>query len=165
MWLNECFLNSWHYNYEASMKCIRKVQCFCNLCVTKVNDNLKITSVRSSLDLNNKFELEKFAFKKNKKHNFKRLFLKSWGKFRVKTNIFRKFIQFSSKQVCFLHALPTWKNGRGLRPLQPPVPLLPARRAQRVRGGRLFKGIWGKRSFWKTVFCIVYNSAYRAYGQ
>ena len=28
---------------------------FCNLCATKVNNNLEITSVRSSLDLGNKF--------------------------------------------------------------------------------------------------------------
>ena len=39
-------------------KYIRKDQCFCNFCATKVNDNLEITSVRSSLDLGNKFELE-----------------------------------------------------------------------------------------------------------
>ena len=36
----------------------RKAQCFFNLGATKVNDNLEITSVRSSLDLGNKFELE-----------------------------------------------------------------------------------------------------------
>ena len=32
-------------------------------------------------------------------------------------------IQFSSKQRCFLHALPTWAHGRVLCPLQPQVPL------------------------------------------
>ena len=51
------------------------------------------------------------------------MYLKSYSEFRVKTNIYRKFIQFSSKQRCFLHALPTWVHGRGLRHLQPPSPL------------------------------------------
>ena len=50
--------------------------------------------------------------KRNKKRNFKRLYLKSYGEFRVKTNIFKKFIQFSSKRWWF--ALPTWVHGRGL---------------------------------------------------
>ena len=40
---------------------------------------------------------EKLAFKKSKKRNFKRLYLKSQVEFSVETNIFRKFIQFSSK--------------------------------------------------------------------
>ena len=35
-------------------KCIEKFKCSCNLCVTKVDNNLEITSVRSSLDLGNK---------------------------------------------------------------------------------------------------------------
>ena len=66
---------------------------------------------------------EKLALKKNKYGNFKRLYLKSYSKFRGKTSIFRKFIQFSSKQsgfssVVFLHALPTWVQVRGLRFLQ-----------------------------------------------
>ena len=50
----------------------------------------------------------------------------------VETNIFRKFIQFSSKQICFLQALPTWVHGKGLYPLQPPMPLPAASQAQRV---------------------------------
>ena len=65
MWLNEYFLNSWHHNCETSMKmywksleklrkCIEKSKCSCNLCLTKVDNNLEITSVRSSLDLGNK---------------------------------------------------------------------------------------------------------------
>ena len=64
MWLNEYFLNSWHHNCETSMKmywkssekfrkCIEKFKCSCNLCETKVENNLEITSVRSSLDLGN----------------------------------------------------------------------------------------------------------------
>ena len=44
---------------------------------------------------------EKLALKKNKYGNFKRLYLKSYSKFRVKTSVFRKFIQFSSKQSGF----------------------------------------------------------------
>ena len=70
MWLNECFLNSWHHNCETSMKmywkiseklrkCIEKFKCSCNLCVTKVDNNLEITSVRSSLDLGNKIWIGK----------------------------------------------------------------------------------------------------------
>ena len=73
--------------------------------------------------------------KKQKKRNFKRLYLKSSGEFRVKTKICRTSIQFSSKEGFFLHALPTWVHGRRLHPLQPPVPLPAARRAQRVNAG------------------------------
>ena len=77
---------------------------------------------------------EKLLFKKNRKDNFnfKRLYLKSWYKFRLKTNIIRKFLQFSLKQIGFLHALSPWVHGRRLRPLQPPVPLPAARRTERV---------------------------------
>ena len=78
---------------------------------------------------------EKLTLKKSKKRNFKRLYLKSSGEFRVETKIFRTSIQFSSKEGCFLHALPTWVHGRRLHPLQPPVPLPAARRAQRVNAG------------------------------
>ena len=56
---------------------------------------------------------EKLVFKKTKKSKFKRSYLKSDGEFRVETNVFRKFIQISSKQRCFLHVLPTWVHGRG----------------------------------------------------
>ena len=70
MWLNECFLNLWHHNCETSIKmywksseqfrkCIEKFKCSCNLCVTKVDNNLEITSVRSSLDLGNKIGIGK----------------------------------------------------------------------------------------------------------
>ena len=77
---------------------------------------------------------EKLAFKKtNKKRNFKRLYLKSQGQFRVEINIFRKFIKFPLKQGCFLHALPTWVYGRGLCLLQPLVPLPATRWTQRVK--------------------------------
>ena len=73
---------------------------------------------------------EKLAFKKNKKCSFKRLYLKSYDEFRVKINIFRKFIQFSFKQGgFFLHTLHTWVHGRPLRPL---VPLPGPRGAERV---------------------------------
>ena len=48
-----------------------------------------------------KFEntLKNWHIKKNKKkRNFKRFYLKSLSEFRVKTNIFKNFIQFSSKK-------------------------------------------------------------------
>ena len=50
------------------------------------------------------------------KHNFKQLYLKSLGQFRVKTNIFSKSIQFSLKQSCFLYAPPIWVHSRGALP-------------------------------------------------
>ena len=53
-------------------------------------------------------------------------------KFRVKTQIFGKFTQFSSKQRHFLRALPTLVHGRKLHPLQTPALLPVAGRAQRV---------------------------------
>ena len=58
MWLNEYFLNSLHHNYETRMKILEEFKCFCNLSTTKVNNSLEITSVCSTLDLCNKFELE-----------------------------------------------------------------------------------------------------------
>ena len=58
---------------------------------------------------------EKMAFKKNKKRNFKQLYLKSQHEFRLKTNIFRKFIQFSFKQNGFLYA----PHDKGLHPYNP----------------------------------------------
>ena len=81
----------------------------------------------------------KLAFKKNKRSNFKRLYLKRWGEFRFKTNILRTLIQFSSNQRCFLHALPMWVHGRRLRPLQPPVPLTATRRTERVNIRNIFR--------------------------
>ena len=74
---------------------------------------------------------EKLTFKKSKT----RLYLKSQVEFRDETNIFRKFIQFSLKQGCFLRALPTWVNGRGGLPspsLQPPVSVPSVPWAQRI---------------------------------
>ena len=70
MWLNECFINSWHHNCETSMKvywkssekfrkCKEKFNCSCNLCETKVDKNLEITSVCSSIDLDNKIWIGK----------------------------------------------------------------------------------------------------------
>ena len=70
MRLNEYFLNSWHRNCETSMKmywksseefrkCLEKFKCCCNLCVTKVHNNLEITAVRSSLDFDNKIWIGK----------------------------------------------------------------------------------------------------------
>ena len=44
----------WKWNENV----LEKLKCFSNLLATKVNNNLEITSVRSSLDLGNKFELE-----------------------------------------------------------------------------------------------------------
>ena len=65
----------------------------------------------------------KLTFKRNKKRNFKRLYLKILDELRVKTNIFKNFIQFSLKQGVSLHALLTWVNNRGIHPLQLPVSL------------------------------------------
>ena len=69
MWSNEYFLNSWHHNCETSenvlkkfkkiIKCKEKFKCSCNLGVTKVDNNLVITSVHSSLDLGNKIWIGK----------------------------------------------------------------------------------------------------------
>ena len=39
---------------EKFRKCIEKFKCSCNLCVTKMDNNLDITSAQSSLDLGNK---------------------------------------------------------------------------------------------------------------
>ena len=72
---------------------------------------------------------EKLLFKTNKKRNFKRLYLKGWGKFRITTKIFRKFIQLFLKQGVCLDALPTWVQSRRLQPLViPPA----ARRVERL---------------------------------
>ena len=82
-----------------------------------------------------KFEntLKNWHIKKtNKNRNFKRFYLKSLSEFRVKTNIFKNFIQFSSKKKGFLHALLMWVHGRGLCPLQPPVPLPAARGVKKL---------------------------------
>ena len=76
--------------------------------------------------------MKNWHLKKNKKCNLKRSYLKSYGGCRVETNIFRNSIQLSSKQSCFLYALPTWVLGKGLLPLQSLVQLPSARRAQRV---------------------------------
>ena len=67
-----------------------------------------------------------------KKCNFKRFYLKGWGEFRVKTNNFRKFLHFSSKQACFFHALSTWVHGMRLSALYSPVLLPVAHQVQRV---------------------------------
>ena len=64
---------------------------------------------------------ENLAFKRNKKCNFKRLYLKTSDELRVKTNIFKKFIQFSLKEGVFLDALLTWVHNRGIDHLQLPV--------------------------------------------
>ena len=60
------------------------------------------------------------------------MYLKIWGEFGIKTNIFRKLIQFSSKHGAFMDALPLRVYSRGLRPLQPPELLSVFRAAQRV---------------------------------
>ena len=46
--------------------------------------------------------------------------------------LFLFLLKFSTG-YSILHALLTWVHGRGLRPLQPRVSLLAARRAQRVK--------------------------------
>ena len=67
-----------------------------------------------------------------KKGKFKRSCLSEKDEFRVKTRIFVKFIQFSSKQGCFLRSLPTWVHSTGLHVLQTPAPLPLACRDERV---------------------------------
>ena len=62
--LHECTFNSWHHNYETSMKmCWETVnvptKCSSNLWVIKVNNNLEITSVCSMLYLCNKTWIRK----------------------------------------------------------------------------------------------------------
>ena len=47
------------------------------------------------------------------------------------------FSESSFKTGWFLHALSTWVHGRGLRPLQAPVPLPAACGVQRVNGNDL----------------------------
>ena len=44
---------------EKFRKCIEKSKCSCNLCVTKVDNNREITSVRSSLDFGYKIGIGK----------------------------------------------------------------------------------------------------------
>ena len=63
--------------------------------------------------------LEKLAFNKKQKNKFKRSYLKSYGEFRVENNIFRKFIQISSKQCCFFLLF----YSRGYKVGSRPVPL------------------------------------------
>ena len=73
---------------------------------------------------------EKLAFRKRKKCKFKRLYLKSCGVFRVKTNNLGEFIQLFSQNGCFLQALPMWVHSRRTHPLKPPVLVPAARRTQ-----------------------------------
>ena len=44
----------WQKSSEKLRKCMEKFKCSWNLCVTKVDNNIEINSVRSSLDLGNK---------------------------------------------------------------------------------------------------------------
>ena len=65
--------------------------------------------------------------------------------------IFWKFIQFSSKQRYSPRTLLIWLHGRGLHPLQPPVPLPAARKAQRVNNepGKILNLLFFVYFFWK----------------
>ena len=47
----------WSKLYNVTLA-LENFKCSCNLCETRVNNNLEITSVHSSSDLVNKFELE-----------------------------------------------------------------------------------------------------------
>ena len=49
-------------------------------------------------------------------------------------NIFSKLFQFSIKQACFVHAVPTQVHGSRLHLLHPSVVLPASGRAQRVTG-------------------------------
>ena len=71
---------------------------------------------------------EKLTLKK--KRNFKRSYL---DEFRVETRIFRKFIQFSSKQRYFLRTLSTWVHDRRICPLQPLPILLPSQQLTQLK--------------------------------
>ena len=63
---------------------------------------------------------EKLAFKKqNKRRNFKRLYLKRQGEFRVKTNIFRKLIHFSLKSLVFCTLYRRGYTAGGFAPYNP----------------------------------------------
>ena len=50
-------------------------------------------------------------------------------------------MQFSLEKGGFLHALPTWVHGLGLRLLQPPVPLPAACQAERVNAFQDGRGL------------------------
>ena len=78
------------------------------------------------------FKILAFKKKKKKKWNFKRLYLKTLSNFSFEFNTFREFIQFSSKQCCFLHAVLRWVHAKGLHPLQSSVQLSSACRDERV---------------------------------
>ena len=56
--------------------------------------------------------LSKLPIKRNKNPKFKQLYLKNQGKFRVKTEIFWKFIQISPKEPSFLNTthVDTWQG-------------------------------------------------------
>ena len=55
---------------------------------------------------------KKLPIKRNKNPKFKQLYLKNQGKFRVKTEIFWKFIQISPKEPSFLNTthVDTWQG-------------------------------------------------------
>ena len=121
MRLNERFLNSWHHNCETCMKmhwksseifrkCIEKFKCLCNLCVTKVDNNLGITSARSSLDLGNKIWIGKpvidiiFYFKTS------RFFIFATSKlWNYLLQVF--LVEFSSCLLSHYTSLLNWKTG------------------------------------------------------
>ena len=54
-----CRIKMYWKSSEKFSKCIEKFKCSCNLCVTKVDNNLEITSVCYSLDLGNKIWIGK----------------------------------------------------------------------------------------------------------
>ena len=58
MWLINIFWTRDIIIVKKVWKLLENFKFLCNLCATKVNKNLQITSFRSSLDLDNKFELE-----------------------------------------------------------------------------------------------------------
>ena len=83
-----------------------------------------------------KFEntLKNWHIKKNKKkRNFKRFYLKSLSEFRVKTNIFKNFIQFSSKKKRFFARFTHVGTRQGALPSTTPGAAASSSRGQKVK--------------------------------
>ena len=71
--------------------------------------------------------------KKTKGASFNGCISKARANSESKLTFSESSFNFFSKKGCFLYALPTWIHDRALHPLQSPVPLPVARRAQRVK--------------------------------
>ena len=76
--------------------------------------------------------LENFTLMKNKKCNFKLLYLKNWDVLRVKLYISRRFIEFFLKQFDFVGTLPLQVHDRRMYTLQTLTVLQAVCTAQRI---------------------------------